>query len=233
MKAASCPHYLLRKLLTLGEHVEELERVASEAESKLAATRLQLNTATLRPPEYAQVRSEFDALVVEAPKLRSRAQAESRVLATAKQWVEGLPHSSKLEPAIVVDANGYDLATLRNRLAAIEREIREIEVAPMPSADIVDRIKGYVGELSRKAVPLFYRGLDGGPLDIRWPGFDANRSNANNFDSQRCNPLLMCAFLQPAALETALLREIEAIAAKPIPVADRPSMLQQLNAERL
>src|SRR5262245_16517202 len=206
MKAASCPHYLLRKLLTLGEHVEELERVASEAESKLAATRLQLNTATLRPPEYAQVRSEFDALVVEAPKLRSRAQAESRVLTSAKQWVEGLPHSSKLEPAIVVDANGYDLATLRGRLTAIEREIREIELAPMPSGDIADRVRAYVSELGRKGAPLFYRGLDGGALDIRWPASPNANRNPGNYDTEQANALLLQCWLDPERMVERMLK---------------------------
>src|SRR5262245_25066137 len=231
MKAASCPHFLLRKLLTLGEHCEELDRLATAAEGRLSASRVELNTATLRPDQFAAVRKQFDALVVEAPKQRSRAEVERR-LSNAKAWVEQLPHSCKLEPAIVVDVNGYDLATLRGRLHAIAHEVREIEHAPSPPPDVEQKIRDYVDDLRAKGRPLFHR--LGDTLDIRWPASPhASRVQVNGFDSEYGNALLMAVWLNPDALVERLLKEIAEISAQPIPVADRPAMLAQLNAEMM
>jgi hypothetical protein len=222
-------------LIGLSEHCEGLAQEAVDANRRLESLRSQLNTGNaLRGDDRKQAEADFAALVKDVPRLRMRAQAEARVLASCKSWLASLPHSSKLESCVVI-ADGVELAGVRKRLREIEAEVRLIEAAPSPSADIADRIKSCVAELSRKASPIFYRGLSGGHLDVRWPAsVHSNRANANGFDTELgMNALLMAAYLHPEALIERLLKEVEALASQPIPVADRPEALRRLADEAL
>jgi hypothetical protein len=231
MKLNGAPPFVLRKLLQLNELTDALREEAAEAHRKADGLRVTLNTATLKPAELAQMRAELEAQLKLAPELKQRHSVEAAVLATCRRYVEQLPAHAALELAIVT-TNGHDLASVRGRLAAIASETKALQDAPSPSSDIADRIRAYVSELGRKGAPLFHRGLSGDvPLDIRWPGTDANRFSGSGFDTTRANALLLTAWLQPDLLTERLLKEVEELAMQPLPVAERAGYLRQLAAE--
>lgn len=140
---------------------------------------------------------------------------------------------SRFEP-VKVDTNGWTLAKVRARLAAITDEIRELEAAPRPSADIKARLEVYVRMLRQAGRPIFYRGLnaEGAELTVMWPGeIGANPRNMNGYSSTQCDALLLQAWLDPVNLLARLLQEVHDVSQHPLPPGKRGARLAELRSE--
>jgi hypothetical protein len=83
--------------------------------------------------------------------------------------------------------------------------------APVPSPDIEDRIRQYIGKLAVVEV----RGIgEGETLQIAW-----------------ADPLRILATLFPDELVKAAMRTVEQMASKPLPVSKRPGRIAELKQQ--
>jgi hypothetical protein len=208
---------------TFAEQVESTQ-------ARIDRIRAQLNNNYERPDFDARaLDKQLQAALAELPRLRAAEGSERRVLIEAKHWLGSLPADAILVP-VRVATDGYDLADVRERIAAASGEISTLRAAPCPSADIRERVTKFVHELAQ---PPIIRGIGGVELDVRWPlrSFALDRRTTEGFEAGGYASVATLAWLFPELLRDRLLAQIEAEASVPLPPAERPARIAKLEAE--
>jgi hypothetical protein len=226
------PQPILVRLMALDDYARGVEEFARAAENKVYRARDILNGRTnVSAEKLLETKRDFDAVYKHSGLMKDHAKVEAAIVAGVKVWLEALPSNTKLEQ-VHTSPNGRGLAQIREQMAALREEVRELQQAPVPSADLEQRLAEYVSNLAIAARPVIWRGLSGGDLDIRWPGErKANRHNLAGFDTEFSNGLLMCAFLQPELLLQRLMAEAKHVCSIPCPPEARPTRIAELEEQ--
>src|SRR5262249_27041626 len=224
----------LQRLIELDEAAQALAKEASLAERQIAEDRNIFNGVKhVEPERHRQVKAiNFDLYDKQVKDQRQRADTEARILTKIKTWITMLGQV-KFQ-AVKVDAAGWTLESARKRLAAIDAEIKALESAPRPSADIKARLEIYVRMLAQAGRPIFYRGLnvEGAELTIMYPAdIGANPRNLNGYSPTDWHPLLKEAYLRPAELLARLIQEVHDISQRPLPPSRRGARIRELQSE--
>lgn len=200
MKPRQLPQGVLARWLDLEERVEALVREALAADAEVARLRMIMKSGvTATAAEFAAARDGFQDVYADAQRKRARADAQSRLLATTKRWIEGLAPNTKLvlvHPAI----NGHDLAPVRAELGQLRADLAKLRGYPPASTDIEARVRGYVTALARQALPAVRGYAAGQALDVRWPG--------DSVDVNKNTGLLLLAALDPGELGELVIKSI-------------------------
>jgi hypothetical protein len=226
------PQPILVRLMALDDYARGIEELARAAENKVYRARDIINGRTnVNAEKLLETKREFDAVYKHSGVMKDHAKVEAEVVAGVKGWLEGLPANTRLEQ-VHPNTNAKGLPQIRERMAQLREELRELKQAPMPSQDLEQRLAKYVSDLAIGARPVIYKGLGGGDLDIRWPGERrANRHNLSGFDNEFSNGLLMLAFVQPELLLQRLLKEARHVCSIPCPPEERPAKIAALEAQ--
>jgi hypothetical protein len=150
-------------------------------------------------------------MVKELPAIEQKLHAARRRLASCKTFVDELPADAMLEP-VKVNANGRDVAEVRERIKDAQDKLNTLRAVPVPSANIKARIEDYVGSLARPKVSGI---AEGETLDVSWPG----------------DAISLLALLLGDQMVEVLSQEVERIATDPMPLADRKERIGELTAE--
>jgi hypothetical protein len=232
MKVSSAPHFLLSRVVELGENATALTQAADALEQKVARARDILNgrltPKDLTKADVVQMRGGFDAQLSAAQSARHAALVEQRLLSSAKSWVEQLPSDAEIVAAPVA-VDGHDLKTVRSDLQAKRERLRLLRSLPTPAADLDRQVHHYVESLRKLGAPAI-RSID--KLSIMWPQHGAaNRKNLDGFDGGTGNALLMAAWLDGDRLADKLVELIEAEVNSVCPPAQRAPEIGKLEQE--
>jgi hypothetical protein len=223
------PQPILVRLMQLDDYARGIEELARAAEQKVYRARDIINGRTnVNVEKLNETKREFDAIFKNSGLMKDHAAAEQAIVAAVKAWLEGLPANTRLEQ-VHPNTNAKGLTQIRERMAALREELRELRQAPLPSPDLEQRLAKYVSDLAVGARPVFFRGLSGGDIDLRWPSERrANRHNLSGFDTEFSNGLLMLAFVQPELLLQRLIKEARHVCSIPCPPEERPAKIKAL-----
>jgi hypothetical protein len=220
--------------MDLSDRVEQLEADALKAEAEVARLRMLMATGSnsaVTAAEFRQARDSFHDTFADAQRRRARANAQGKLLTTVKLWIEALPANTRL---VLVHAasNGASLESTRNELKELREELRTLQGYPPAAPDIESKVRAYVSELARAALPQVrnYAASQGG-LDVRWPSsLDAFRSpnQSAGYVSDRANVLLMFAALDPAELGELIIRAI--VKEQPLSQLEHRERVEQLTS---
>jgi hypothetical protein len=123
------------------------------------------------------------------------------------------------------------LAQIRNQIADIESQIREIESASLPKADVEAHVKGFVQNLqSRFDAAYIGRCLVGAGSGISTT--DILNACSIEETSTADRQIVLAAWLNPDLLEQKLLRAAEpylATGKQALPADKRPALLRRLD----
>jgi hypothetical protein len=199
MKPRQMPQACLSRFLELSDRVETLEQEAFKAEAEVARLRSLLSSRTTDKTiaETKAAQASFDAVYADAQLKRSRATAQSKLLATTKQWIEELPPNTKLVLVHAPIDDGASLAQVRGELAALRSDLSKLRGNLPAGLDIGRRVDEMVAGWARKATPEVRGFAAGQQLDVLWNG---NRDE--------CNGLWLLAALQPAELGELIFKAI-------------------------
>lgn len=245
MKLNSLSQPLLVRLMDLDARADALAERAGAAEAAVDEARAIMNGR--RPPPgantlrdiqegVAAVQAGFETQYRAAQQARRTADAAHTVLSNLKVWLERLPPDAKLEPVELepedLGLDELNLADVRDRRRQLAADIRALQLAPLPSPDLRERVATYVKRLAVAARPEV-RGIAGGEqLVVYWPDSPgASRQNLNGFDTVVANPLLLAAFLFPDRLVDRIGDTIDAACREPCPPPQRAERLAALTAE--
>jgi hypothetical protein len=83
------------------------------------------------------------------------------------------------------------------------------------------------------AQPPIIRGIGGGQLDVKWPlrSFALDRRSTEGFEAGGAVSVATIAWLFPELLRDRLLAQIEAETSVPLPLAERPARIAELEAQ--
>lgn len=212
MKRNHFPDHVEAKLEQWEREVAHLTQQVSRTEAAIASARERLTGGFEKDQDYRDVRATLDKLIADEFILGSKLAAARSTLADAKAFLAALPDEAVLEPAAPVKSNGCDLHTVRRRIQDAEDEVKRLRAVPVPSADIKQRIEGYVGLLARPRVSGIAKGET---LRVSWPD-DATS---------------VLALLLGDRMVEVLSQEAERMANDPMPLADRKKRIAELKAE--
>lgn len=201
MKPRQLPQGVLARWLDVEERVEALVQEAAAADAEVARLRMIMRSGvTATAEEFAAARDGFEAVHLDMQRKRARADAQGRLLAATKRWIEGLAPNTKLvlvHPAI----DGQELGPVRTQLRELRAELAKLRGFPPASTDIEAKVRGYVTGLARSVLPQVRNYAAGqGPLDVKWPG--------DSIDVNRNIGLLLFAALDPAAVGELVIQSI-------------------------
>jgi hypothetical protein len=218
MRPRQMPQQVLSRFLDLSDKVEALEQEALKAESEVARLRSLLKSGNANPTTLEEANAaaaNFDNVYADAQLRRSRASAQSRLLATVKAWIEGLPPNTRLT-LVHAEIGTASLAQVRGELAALRSDLSKLRGNPPASLDIGRRIDDLVAEWARKATPEVRGFHNGGTLDVLWNG---NRDE--------CNGLTLMAALFPRELSEHIIGAVTR--AQPLSAQQHSEKMLQLN----
>jgi hypothetical protein len=224
MKYDRLPQYVLAKLLALEEAVATLKAGADGIERGIEDRRARLWGNVRRADDNPRsLEAELQKLLADQKVVQQRLQAEQSVLSACKAWLDRLPAGTKLEP-VTVNADGHDLAGVRDRIKTATAEIDALKRAPAPSEDIEARVCDYVRGLAPKV-----RGVGVGErLSIVWPGA---QTGTQYIAEHTCDPLSLLAALLPDRMLALVMAEVERMANDPLPLAQRAPRIAVLDRE--
>lgn len=230
MKWSALPARVAERLVNLTERVEELARDADQAQARVEFARNVIGGRTdIGPEAFERQRDGFNDTYATAQLLRQKADSARGVLQQCREWVEKLPSRNRLIE-VTPAASGFDLATLKTKLAAMRDELRTLNNNPPVASDISKRVDELVANYAKAALP-FVRGFaQGQSLDVRWPmDMTADRRTASACAPNNCNPLLMFAAINPAGVANLIMQTVRE--AQPLSHAqhtERKAELEQL-----
>jgi hypothetical protein len=221
MNLSQCPQFVLAKLTTLTDQVEHLAANADELERRLSwlykanrgdvrIDRLQENQGLSFEAIAEKARAlqaEAIALEKDVPAARLRANVEKAVLSSCRAWIESLPDVELEQVTPRNIAKGATIERVRNEMASVEAQVKEIERAPTPSRDLRQRIEKYIAKVGEFEFKVDGIG-EGQELTVRWP--DAQTLLAA-FKGKELAALIYAAALR--------------LAEHPLPPAQRPARL--------
>ena len=224
MNSNKLPAPVLATLLALEQHANKLADRVSKTEDGITAARTRLTGGFAKQSEYDDTRAALDKLVANKPVVKKRCDAAQSTLSSCKLWLDRLPEGTVLEP-VQVKTDGRDLEEVRARIKTAEAELKALRAAPMPSADIEDRVRAYVQSIARPTIS----GVGSGErLKVIWPGAGWDSSGPRE---HRADVLPLMALLHGDAMVAALMREVERMADDPLPRAERNRRVNALEAE--
>jgi hypothetical protein len=147
-------------------------------------------------------------MVKDLPVIEQKLHTARRRLASCKTFIDD---DAILEP-VKVNANGRDLAEVRERIKDAQAKLDTLRAVPVPSTDIKARIEDYVGSLARPKVSGI---AEGEALHVSWPG----------------DAISVLALLLGDQMVEVLSQEVERMANDPMPLADRKERIGELAAE--
>jgi hypothetical protein len=232
VKLSQAPAHIQQRINELGEEADAIER-----ERKPLADRLEYVTKLVRGKiddprvDYREAEVEFHSLSAQLQKPAGRGSPWTACL-TARQWLETLPADAQFEQATVTLPDGADLALWRKRITAGDRELQALRSAPTPRPDIGRDVDHYVRELAASLKPTVSGVGAGEALSVRWPM--PPQPTAVTIDMLGDIPfhlLALAALIGPSEMADRILAVVDEQANKPIPVAERPKRIAELEAE--
>ena len=128
-----------------------------------------------------------------------------------------------------VEARPDDLDDIRERIKRTQREIGKVERTPVPSGDIIDRVKRHVDGLAAKAHPIITGIGDGQSLRVLYPLHEnADRVAQSGFAPDQANALLLFALLEPDRLAERLMKTVSDVS---ISARERDQLLHALQEQ--
>jgi len=122
-----------------------------------------------------------------------------------------------------------DLDAVRSELKGLREQLRQLQAFPPAAPDIAARVRGYVTTLANQALPMVRGYHAGGALEVRWPAsLTCDRRNGNGFDSERANPLLLMASLDPDELGEMIIRSV--VAEQPLSAHEHAERCREITA---
>jgi len=228
----SCPKHVSDRLLELTDAAAALEEDAKAAAAKLEKLRAIVNQRTTTTHErWQEAKLEFDALLPSVPKLQKRAKDEQAIVDGCKAYIAALDDHATLAQVRTM-TSGYGLDQVRTQIGAMGVEILALRRAETPTDDIEQRVRDYYGAFP-EPIP-FGVSAGTGPFGMKWPAADANPRNGVGYDTLYASDALrMNSWLLRELLVEKTLELIDRLARKPLPVAQRPARIAELEAQRL
>jgi hypothetical protein len=140
---------------------------------------------------------------------------------TCLRWVESLPNGTRLVEVTTTVPPDADLAEVRSRKAEVQDDLHALHTAPALADDIRARVEAYVAGLS-SAVQI--RGIGPDPTLV------ITTKDATGWDRD-LTPLQIEALMRPDELVAAFMARIESMADTPVPPAERPAAIAELERE--
>jgi septal ring factor EnvC (AmiA/AmiB activator) len=212
MRANHIPNQVQAKLDAFERTVEHLTQQLAKTQAAIAGVRQRLSGGFQKDQEYRDLRASLDQMVKDLPAIENKLDAARYTLTDARAFLAALPDDAVLEPVAQVKPNGIDLDTVQRRIDAAKDEIARLRAVPLPSPDIEERIREYMAALARPQVSGIGTGQR---LQVRWPD----------------DVISVLALLLPDEMVNALLREVERVSNRPMPLPQRKRRIAQLQAE--
>lgn len=187
--------------------------------------------------EMGKLKDDHDvkAIVQAHDAIEQRCKIEEGILARCRDYINKLPDDVKLEKLRITPEKGDTLTSVRKIIADTQAELAKLQRVTEPAKDIRRKVEAYVEELADSARPMI-RGVEAGrTLEVTWPhesgsGFCVNGLNGAP-NRIGVDALALTALVAGETLVEALLDQIEDDANKPIPRADRPKRIAQLQQD--
>lgn len=230
MRPHLLPSAVLVRWVDFQERCELYAQALLAAESEVARLRRLMSSGTndVSPVEFAQARDGFAPVHADMQRTRAKAQAQAQLLARTRRWIESLPAGARLT-LVPAPSNGASLDAVRGELQGLRAELAKLQAFPPASNDIEAKVRTYVSELARAALPMAAGFQDGGSLTVRWPtSLTASRQDGTGFSLTDANPLLLFAALDANELGELIIRSI--VAQQPLSQHEHGERCRQIAA---
>jgi DNA repair exonuclease SbcCD ATPase subunit len=122
------PASALDKLNQLSNVAATLGAKVVQMQQAIAAARFRLTGSFAQDCEYRDTRATLDQLIRNLPQLERQRDNAKEIYAACRAWLDELPSGTILEEA-TAKLDGDTLASVRQRIAALESERTTIETA--------------------------------------------------------------------------------------------------------
>jgi hypothetical protein len=229
MHVADLPRDVLHKLMDLESDAVAAQAVLERRQREREAVRARLN-ASLSVAEQNELKIQFQAACDACGEATREFELFNSAHSRCRSWIAALANDATLE-IVNPDVDELSLADVQQQLAQVEAELAELRSAPVPSADIAERIRAYVDSLVK--LPKVSGIGAGEQLSVKWPQ-PSNGLEFNGRVTYGDNPdaLSLLALIAPQNLETMLLSVVEHMGNQPLPPDQRPARIDALESER-
>jgi hypothetical protein len=233
MTPSELPQVVLAKLFQMQSHVEHCNTAAASADRACDEQRAMLNDRRPRSMRehrdkdgwnLAAEQQKLATLTQRAAGFRQIAATEAGILKRCRAWLDALP-AVGLEPVAPSLAADDTLPLVRQRLSAVQAELKQLNSVPLPDPDLKRKVESYVSSLAARAAPELRGVAAGDTFQPRWK-FDA-------FDEVYPAAVLVAAWLTPERLADRLLSAARQLADQLVPASERPARIQALRDEIL
>lgn len=234
---SSLPASALRKFEAIKQvamDADGLAQAASEAFDVQRKFVRDLIGAQRPASDIAAAQAKLDQAQARVEARHIRVANDRKVVAQLSHWVATVGARAPLEavPAAAVklqkgESPSQALDRIRDDIGVMRAEMRRVQLAPASTADLKAQATAYVADLAAKGRPLVNASC--GTLAVDWRRAGAWAQNA-------LSDVALHAWLNPAAMEASLHREIDALNsddANAITAADKAKRVAELEAQIL
>ena len=230
MRLDTLPPSVLAKLLSFDGEMKDLRDQLTLCERQIEHSRA-IHNGKLQLDNDDAAFQEAHRLLPTLLSEQQRAENQLRVVEAVggkcRGWLEALPLDAMLEVVKVEVPKGAKLHDIRQAIDTAQRELGALRSAPVRSPDIQREIEQQIADLATASFSI--EGF--GPAQKFQIGWLNKGPMAGQLNITRNDLLAFAALLFPERLLALAMSEIERRANTPLPVADRPVRIAQLETE--
>lgn len=203
------PRHALEKLTALEGAAEDAREAAASAQRRHTDLRRAFNYSDGQRGDAENIQQEMTRLASRRDRQNQRQQEIAALVSRIREWLRALPSGSTLEPAEAVTAKLRKGETLtdaltrvRDEIAVTQRDLRAVQAAPLPKADLKHKVREHVDTMAQRGRPKV--STNRGALGVSFASESYSTPSTDRFVS-------VMAWLFPDAMTTRLQAEIDAL----------------------
>jgi hypothetical protein len=122
----------------------------------------------------AQLQGELARIDQQRDKRAERRYAEAQLIARLRHALEQVPagtvlvHAQQVSPKLNPGESAVDgVNRIRGEISKLQNELRATAMAPLPTGELKQKARAWIGELSKAAIPMLM--VERGQFEVRFP----------------------------------------------------------------